>query len=621
MHVPGLAVLSLVWALVGAAAPHARAQNSSARLRAAPSPLAERAGAAIPWAASVEDALAAAVERGLPVFWYVPTVAGSPMDRQAEIDRYLRAGPFCWPSTIELLSTHFVPVREVPTGDLQRRYQLRRGEFIEPGWLVLAPDGAERARLDQVTTLHPRWFEAPLRALIDVPDRGFPCTPALQDAWGAWRAGTLDECERLLTGVLDQHPAAGVGAEAAFLRGAVLWRQRREDEATAAWRAIGATAPDSPWAAKAAMEAEGHGPFVRCFEDWMPLRDRVLRDRAEGSRAPRGTWTEAELWQHGVELLLRWRRADGLWRDSIYDFGGTDSLPNVHLAISFLAGEALLHAAARADAGAVTLAPPLRAELDAQLQRLLAIAGDDARFALEDRDEILWAQAYRVRFLARWLEQRGADRDAATARLQAAVAAVAALQPEDGVWFHEYGNPFAIATALQALARARAVGAEVPPEVVDRGVRALLQCRTRQGAFTYGHPGRRPARAEPRGAAGRMPLCELALLLWEHSDQPRLQAALTAAFEHHGLLAAVRKYDDHADRLGYGGFFFWFDMLGRAEATMQVADGAQRGLWRAQQKKLVLDLPEFDGGFVDSHELGRSYGTAMALLCLAALDP
>ena len=54
---------------------------------------------------------------------------------------------------------------------------------------------------------------------------------------------------------------------------------------------------------------------------------------------------------------------------------------------------------------------------------------------------------------------------------------------------------------------------------------------------------------------------------------------------------------------------------------MRLRDAAQRGVWQAQQRKLVLDLPEFDGCFVDSHELGRAYGTAMALLCFAALDP
>jgi hypothetical protein len=31
---------------------------------------------------------------------------------------------------------------------------------------------------------------------------------------------------------------------------------------------------------------------------------------------------------------------------------------------------------------------------------------------------------------------------------------------------------------------------------------------------------------------------------------------------------------------------------------------------------LLQKIPEMDGSFVDSHEFGRSYGTAMALLIL-----
>jgi hypothetical protein len=34
----------------------------------------------------------------------------------------------------------------------------------------------------------------------------------------------------------------------------------------------------------------------------------------------------------------------------------------------------------------------------------------------------------------------------------------------------------------------------------------------------------------------------------------------------------------------------------------------------------MLRLPELDGCFVDSHELGRCYGTAMALLSFSVLD-
>jgi hypothetical protein len=116
-----------------------------------------------------------------------------------------------------------------------------------------------------------------------------------------------------------------------------------------------------------------------------------------------------------------------------------------------------------------------------------------------------------------------------------------------------------------------------------------------------------------------MPLCELGLYLFGASSQERLLAAVEAGDRHHKLLAAVRKYDDHADRLGYGGFFFWFDMLGRAEAIAELTDSSKRKQLAAAQHKLIMELPEFDGCFVDSHELGRCYGTAMALLCFDVL--
>ena len=597
----------------------AAAQNSTRKVRIEPSPAAARAGNSIEWLDSFEAAIAAARAADKPVFWYVPTLADSPMDRQPEIDRYMLAGPFSWPSTIGLLRDHCICLRLAPSGALQKQFELVRGAFIEPGYLLLDRDGKELERLHSLTTFHPQWFEAPLRRRFAMPLGSFPCTPAVQDAGAAYRRRDFAACEAALSAVLVRDAASDLVAESLFLRGAALRRQNREVDAVASWRSVVDDHASTLWAAKCAMEIEGHGPFSRGFEDFGPLPERVLRDLDEGSRAPRGSYTEAELWLRGVEFLLSMADSDGVLRDSIYDFGGTDSLANVHLAVSFLCGEALLQASARADAAALVLPADLRAGIERRLQQLLVAASDDSRFALEDRDEILWANAYRARFLSRWVEMRSADREKGRAVLGPAVAALCSLQPETGMWFHEYGNPFAVATALQGLAFAKRSGEEIAPTIVARGIAALQKCRTEQGAYTYGDPGSRAPRATVAAAAGRMPLCELALMLWGKSDEASVQQALAAAFEHHGLLAAVRKYDDHADRHGYGGFFFWFDMLGRAEATMQLAPGAQRELWRAQQKKLILDLPEFDGCFVDSHELGRCYGTAMALLCLAAL--
>ncbi len=596
------------------------AQNSTRKERTAPGALAARAGSAVPWHDTVAAAMAAARQSKRPVFWFVASVAGSPMDRKPEIERYVRGGPFSWPSTIELLRTHFECTDEEPRGALQERYGLVRNVYLEPGYLVLGADGAVVAKLDQLTTFHPEWFEAPLRRLVGAPRPGFPGAPALQDAWAAYRAGRRDEAIALATAVLGAAPSPALAVEAHWLAGAAHRRSGRPADADLAWRATAAF-PDEPLAWKAALEAEGHGPFGRGFEDYLPLPPAALEAApVDGSRLP-GVYDEAQLWQRGVQFLLRMHDGRGVHEDSCYDFGGTDSLPNVHAAVTCLAGMALLAAEERAAAGGFELDDAARREVGALLTRIAQHASADAWLALSDRDEILWARAYALRFLAAWHARRPTERERTRPALQNAVGALLALQPETGVWFHEYGNPFAIATALQALHEARAAGAEVEQDRIDRGLRALAQNRTAEGAFSYGHTRRGPPRATVQAAAGRMPLCELALWLHGGSDQERLAAAVAAGFEHHGLLAAVRKYDDHADRHGYGGFFFWFDMLGRVEAIRELADLEVRSARLRSLRGLVLDLPEFDGCFVDSHELGRVYGTAMALLCLARCAP
>jgi hypothetical protein len=118
-------------------------------------------------------------------------------------------------------------------------------------------------------------------------------------------------------------------------------------------------------------------------------------------------------------------------------------------------------------------------------------------------------------------------------------------------------------------------------------------------------------------AAGRMPLCELALLIAGKSDQEKLRSAIEKSFEHHEILERVRKVDDHADQYGNGGFFFWYDLHGRSAAIEAIKDEPTKVAFRRQLQSTILSITEIDGAFVDSHELGKTYGTAMALLCLS----
>jgi len=595
------------------------AQNSTRKIRTSPGELAAKAGSAIPWGSDVGKAIAEAKATGKPVFWYVAAVHKSPMDRKPEIDRYLRGGPFSWPSTIELLRSKFVPLAATAEGELQQRYGLLRNQFLEPGYLILDGDGKVLLRVDQITTLHPQWLEAPLRRLVTMPGEDLPVAPLLREAWRAYQQGERQRAIELAEALLAKNPSAPLAAEAHWLVGAALQRSGQRAAAVARWQQLAAALPDEPLAWKAALEAEGHGPFVRGFEDYLPLPAAALAtDPIDGTRLP-GVYDETALWQRGVGFLLTVEDGDGCVRDSTYDFGGTDSLPNVHAAITCLVGEALLAAAAKADRNELPLGKAPRERLETLLGRIRQNVRDDVWLALSDRDEIVWARAYALRFLAAWQRHRPADRESLAPELQRGVANLLALQPETGVWFHEYGNPFAIATALQALHGARACGVEVDQERIDRGLRALAQNRTKEGGFTYSHTRRGEPKTSLEAAAGRMPLCELGLYLFGASDQDKLRNAVQTGQRHHGLLAAVRKYDDHADRHGYGGFFFWFDVLARIEATRALSPAPEREALLATQRQMLLDLPEFDGCFVDSHELGRAYGTAMALLCFDAL--
>ncbi len=571
------------------------------------------------WRQDLQTAQEESKKTGKPVFWYVPTLRGSPMDRKREIDRYMMAGPFCWPRLITLLNQHYIPVRACPRGGTASELGLRPGKFIEPGYVVLDVDGKELRRLDRITTFHPEWFIRPLAKLVGkaIPKRELPVP--LASARRALRSG---DYKKVGEG-LHLHALADLDkawhAEAYYLIGVAELRQGRSDEALKLWQMGKDKFPATNFGWKCAAEAEGHGPCYYGFEVYRELPAKVLAGTAPGSRAPAGAYDEDELRRRSIEFLVHMQRSNGGYTDSRYDFGGTDSLPNVYFACTSLVSLALLLELAER-------AP--EASEKARLDKLGPVVGGAMRFLADkanlntkDRDELIWAYAYGARLLAETLTSASPHDDGAVDRQRLAklVKAILELQPASGQWFHEYSNPFATATVLQALALAREAGVQVDTRRVNRGIGALKRCRGDSGGFTYGSVRRGRPRVDVRGAAGRMPLCELALLLWGESDQQKLQHAIQMSFEHHQLMESVRKYDDHASRYGYGGFFFWFDMLGRTDAILALTDKEQRKRHLQRQRDIILSIPEIDGCFVDSHELGRTYGTAMALICLAKM--
>ncbi len=566
-------------------------RNSTQKVRVKPSPTSARIGSGVNWETNLESALARSAETGKPVFWYVPTLSDSFMDRQTEIDRYMLAGPFSWESTRNQLNASFIPVKAVPTPEQQQKYDLVPYKFVEPGFVILDADGSEKLKVDRITTLYQPWFEALLAhanpTAIGSADNGQQ--PA-------------DQTEKNLATEI----------QATMKRASEVFHKGDHRQAASIWNSIATEHSEHPLGWKAAAEAEGFGPIVRGFEIETELPTAVLKAGIDsaGSAAPRGVYNRKEVITRSINFLLGMQRNDGAWVDCDYDFGGTDSLPNVHAAVTSLVGMALL--------ASKSSLPEKQAEIDSAIERAAEFVKDESHINQFDRDEILWAYAYRVRFLSRLVATKPELRTS----LQDCVAALEQIQTKRGGWYHEYANPFVTATALLALAEAKQAGADVDQAKIDSGIASLERDRFENGAYPYGS-SRGSAKAdragEPRqiaASAGRMPICELGLWSWQKSSDDNLNAAIEISFDMHEHLNRALKYDDHTSNMAYGGFFFWYDMRGRSEAISKIANAELRRKYERQQLEIIMALPEIDGCFVDSHELGRCYGTAMALLCL-----
>ncbi|MFT5304414.1 MAG: hypothetical protein ACI814_005242, partial [Mariniblastus sp.] len=518
---------------------------------------------------------------------------------------------------------HYIPVRTAPTRDQQKQFELLPYKFVEPGFLIIQPEGKVTSRVDRITTMPPEWFRNLLTRTLAQPIQAAAKTPTLVNAWEQFAARQYTDA----LATLDQpvsNPTKTDQCEMQLLRGMANFRLGRHATAQSIWEATGESFPNHQLGWKAAAEAQGIGPFNRGFEVFTPLSEKAMLAGVEsvGSAAPSATFEESELWTRGVEFLLGMQGEDGGFTDCDYDFGGIDSMPNVHVAVTSLAAMALVQASQRQ-----SLPESTRMRAKQAVEKAIAYCMNEANIAKADRDEILWAYAYRLRLVSRCLQlpedSFDIDRESLLESHKTAVTALENVQSRGGGWYHEYNNPFVTATALVALHEAKMAGAEVDATKIDKGLKSLLSDRFANGAYPYSS-NRRPKATPNEGtardvaaSAGRMPLCELSLFHWGKSNADNLASAVERSLAFQENLDVAYKYDNHTSTLAYGGFFFWYDMRARSESINAVGDEAKLAKFKSQHKTLLLALPEIDGCFVDSHELGRVYGTAMGLLSLS----
>ncbi len=527
--------------------------------------------------ALLEKAKTLAREQKRQVLWYCPRLAGTHTYRAAVLDVYTRVALFTDPRLVEYVNKTFVPLRMACDAKVVAATGIKFPERVEPAIFVLTPEGKFVNSIDRIRTFN---ADAVRRLLVGVNQPS------------PYRKMAPEDLEK------DGSP------EALYYLSAHDLQSGRDPEPR--WRTLVAKHPESPWAWKAASnlvrgpDGLRQGPLAHLLEDLIDLPPGLLPKRAVEfllrAQQPDGSWSDARYSYGWAKFMIQRRIKEGLLDPAYTSWPDRTVQPNVFVAITALAARALLEWRDEA---------PDR--IDAALVRAEKILADDKRVS-HDTCEACYAEAYRLGYYT-------GKKD--VPRMNRLVKRLADLQDRDGFWGHEYPSAFATAAIVHILVEARKAGAEVPEALFRRAGEALLKTRAKDGSQAYRHePGK--GMSSEKNSMGRTASSELALLECGRGSLVDVVAGINAYWKHAARLEAVRLADNHADQ-ELAGFFYFNSVYNSLEAARALEE-PQRGGYLARFREQVLVLAEPDGSFIDSHELGKSYGTAMALLILRRLN-
>ncbi len=599
--------------------------------------------------ALLEKAKALARERKRLVLWYCMRVPGTHTYRAAILDTYMRVALFTDPGLVDLVKTKFVPLRMACDDKVSAATGIKFPDVIEPALILLTPEGRVVHTIDRIRTFNADWARAALVAVLRKNDaynapagdsvddllRGGDDERALEKAMPDQkamifrRAGKFREildlpCAPVHKGIallcLKEFEKARAilekegSAEGLYHLAAIEWWSGENPEKS--WRTLVEKHPGSPWAWRAAAnlvkgrDGLRHGPLAHNFEDFF----LVPPEGAPTSTRLPGQDVDTTV-ARAVDFLLRAQRVDGTWSDSRYSYGwaaymirsrtkegllepGYSSWPdtglhaNVFVAVTVLSAQALRECR--------DVAP---ARIDAALARAERFLVNDDNLS-PARCEACYADTYRLMYFAQKKD---------VPRMNRMVNRLAELQDREGFWAHEYPSAFATAAVVRCLVLAKRAGADVPEAMLQRAADAILKTRREGGRQDYRYEAGKPASSE-KNSMGRTASSELALYECGRGSLDDVAAGVDSYWKHLARLEAVRTCDNHADE-ELAGFFYFNSVFHALEAARALGEPLRAGhlkKFRAQ----VLAIPEWDGSFVDSHELGKSYGTAMALLIL-----
>lgn len=442
----------------------------------------------------------------------------------------------------------------------------------------------------------------------------------------------LREPERartLLEGILERDGEDPLALEAAFRLGRLRHSLGDREGAEALWKPLIADHPESrwAWAAAATITATGYALDRPLELGWPGEGEAELM--APPTREPLEVKQARAAEEAALAYILDRQRGDGSWFSGVeYATRESDPAHDFQLAAAAICAQSLLPYRDRDGA-----TDAVERALDWLLPAYETHRTTEMPASFMDYS--VWSRAYVLWFLADCVD--AGVRDAKTLRpvAERLIADLLAQQKPGGGWSYylsrdlaqpsaptQQAMSFTTAADVLALLRAREVGFEVPEEMLARSLDCLEGMRNDNGTYAYMRaPGSNDGSAGDGrpGAAGRGPVCALALYRGGRGSLDEIRAALEIYVEHRaGLSKEACKVLMHTGPGAQGSHYVLFDY-----ATIGVAIAELPRKERIRYRDAVLEellkTHCAGGGFQGSPVVGEASGTGLALIAFAAL--
>ncbi len=345
--------------------------------------------------------------------------------------------------------------------------------------------------------------------------------------------------------------------------------------------------------------------------------------------------------ERGVAFLIETQNKEGSWGSARRTKGLNifAPVPGAHhafrVAVSAMCAEALIETGAAK--GGAEAGKALEKAEDWLLEELPKVRRADT-VAIYN----VWTHAYGIQALVD-MHYRASDNPERRQRIKEVIDSQIDLlrryESVDGGWgYYDFragskrpassSTSFVTATVLIAFQDAKAIGVEIPEDLLQAGIASIERQRKPDFSYAYGEYLKLRPMMEinrPAGSLGRSQACNLALRVW--GDKEITEGVLTNWLDrlitrNEWLSFGRKRPVPHESWFMVAGYFFYYGHYYAARCIDELEEETA-AKYKEQLAAIIIPLQEKDGSWWDFpfYNYHQPYGTAFALMTLARCRP